>query len=208
VTDLEQEPDLAVELCRQAQRRLAARVPALGDDDIRRPSRLPGWTVGHVLTHLARNADAHSRRLDGALAGHDVPKYAGGEEQRAAEIEAGAARPAADTVADLLASQERLQTLMDQCSERRWPNADFRGGSSYGVVACPAHRLREVEMHHVDLGLGYTPQDWPEEYVQWDLVVLLRTVPERLRSADDRRAVMSWLAGRADAFPAVQLDTW
>ena len=33
------------------------------------PSRLPGWTVGHVLTHLARNADSMVRVLGAAEAG-------------------------------------------------------------------------------------------------------------------------------------------
>ena len=30
----------------------------LSDDDVRAPSLLPGWTRGHVITHVARNADA------------------------------------------------------------------------------------------------------------------------------------------------------
>ena len=37
---------------------LASQVDQLGEDDIGRPSRLSGWTIGHLLTHLARNADA------------------------------------------------------------------------------------------------------------------------------------------------------
>ena len=28
--------------------------------------KLEGWTVGHVLTHLARNADSHVRMLEAA----------------------------------------------------------------------------------------------------------------------------------------------
>ena len=35
-------------------------------------------------------------------------------------------------------------------------------------------------MHHVDLGLGYEPSDWPEDYVAWELPVLLATVPDRV----------------------------
>jgi maleylpyruvate isomerase len=30
----------------------------LTDEMVNRPSRLPDWTVGHVLAHLARNADS------------------------------------------------------------------------------------------------------------------------------------------------------
>lgn len=29
------------------------------------PSRLPGWSRGHVATHLARNADAFTRLVNG-----------------------------------------------------------------------------------------------------------------------------------------------
>lgn len=57
--NLENDPDLASQLCREAQERLLLRVAGLDDGAMRAPSRLPGWTVGHVLTHLARNADAH-----------------------------------------------------------------------------------------------------------------------------------------------------
>ena len=30
-------------------------------------------------------------------------------------------------------------------------------------------RWREVEVHRVDLGLGYEPEDWPAEYVRLEL---------------------------------------
>lgn len=34
------------------------------DPIARKPSLLPGWTVGHVVTHLARNVEAMCRRVD------------------------------------------------------------------------------------------------------------------------------------------------
>jgi uncharacterized protein (TIGR03083 family) len=46
--------------------RLRRTLAGLTDAGARRPSLLPGWTVGHVLTHLARNGDSHVRMLDGA----------------------------------------------------------------------------------------------------------------------------------------------
>ncbi len=52
------------------------------------------WTVGHVLTHLARNAESHVRMLEGATMGEALEQYAGGYDQRAADIEAGADRSA------------------------------------------------------------------------------------------------------------------
>ncbi|WP_104169507.1 maleylpyruvate isomerase N-terminal domain-containing protein [Cryobacterium sp. M23] len=98
---LECNPERASRLCSEGQARLLRRVVQLTNKDVRAPSLLPGWTVGHVLTHLARNADAHARRLSGALRGHDAPKYAHGQEQRRREIEEGAGWQAEEIIADL-----------------------------------------------------------------------------------------------------------
>jgi uncharacterized protein (TIGR03083 family) len=105
--DLEADPGQAIGLCRAAHARLMVTVAGVTDEQARSPSRLPGWTIGHVLTHLARNADGHARRLDGALRGADVPRYPGGSAQRSAGIDAGAPRPAADIIADLAAAGSR-----------------------------------------------------------------------------------------------------
>jgi maleylpyruvate isomerase len=206
--DLESDPDRASDLCRDAFRRLLETVSGVTDDQVSRPCRLPGWTVGHVLSHLARNADGHSRRLEGALAGRDVPKYEGGSEQRAKEIADGAVRPAAEIVADLVASQRRLDDLFTESSVAGWPSPHLVGDTSYGPQGCPSHRLREIEMHHVDLGLGYQPTSWPDEYVGWELNVLLNTVPERLADPRHRRDLVAWLAGRGPVPSDLTLEPW
>jgi maleylpyruvate isomerase len=206
--DLERNPDRAAALCCDAQHRLLDDVTGLTTAVMRSASRLPGWTIGHVLTHVARNADAHARRLSGMLRGADVPKYESGDAQRRAEIDAGAQRTAGRILADLRDSNSRLEEVLARCVAASWPHGHFRGGSGYRATACPAHRLREVEMHHVDLGLGYAPADWPDEYVAWDLPVLLASVPERLAEPGDRRRLMAWLAGRGPLDPGVRLDPW
>lgn len=81
--------------CRAAHERLLATVSDVDDEIARRPSRLPGWSVGHVLTHLARNAEGMVGRLDGALRGEEVALYPGGRDQRNADIASGAGRAAA-----------------------------------------------------------------------------------------------------------------
>lgn len=205
---LDDSPDLAAELCKDAFARLATTASAISDSDVRSPSRLPAWTIGHVLTHLARNADGVARRLQGSLLGQDLAKYPGGDAQRAQGIEQGASRAAADIVDDLSTSQARLEAIFDECAAARWPNPHFLGGSGYGPRACPAHRLREIEMHHVDLGLGYAPTSWSPEYVAWELPVLLDTVDARLRSPDDRRDLVAWLAGRGPFPTGATLAPW
>ena len=54
----------------------------MGDDAFAEPSRLPGWTRAHVLTHLARNADAHDQPAD--LGPHRRP-HPGLRQPRAAQ---------------------------------------------------------------------------------------------------------------------------
>ncbi|MET0579484.1 MAG: maleylpyruvate isomerase N-terminal domain-containing protein, partial [Ilumatobacteraceae bacterium] len=50
-----------------SQRGLDEMLAGLGNDlDPSAPSLLPRWTVGHVLTHIARNADSIARVLDAA----------------------------------------------------------------------------------------------------------------------------------------------
>jgi maleylpyruvate isomerase len=71
----------------------------------------------------------------------------------------------------------------------------------------PLHRWREVEIHHVDLGLGYDAADWPDGYVDRELAISLRLMPERLGAADQRR-VLAWLLGRADQPAEVELAPW
>jgi len=43
---------------REGTARLLAVVDELGDEDLRGPSTLPGWSRAHVIGHLARNAEA------------------------------------------------------------------------------------------------------------------------------------------------------
>jgi maleylpyruvate isomerase len=206
--DLNLDPAQAIGLCRTAHARLRATAGRLTDEQAGSPSRLPGWTVGHVLTHVARNADGHTRRLEGALRGEDVPRYPGGPAQRDDEINEGALRPAADILADLDGSQRRLELVWDRSLAAGWPHCDLLGDDHWPTTASPVRRLREVEVHHVDLGQGYEPSDWPEDYVAWELRALLATVPSRVHRPEDLRALVAWLSGRRPVPPQIQLDPW
>jgi len=207
-SDLDANPAAAIELCRAAHARLVARVEHITGEQVRSPSRLPGWTVAHVLTHLARNADGHVRRLEGALRGEDVPRYPGGPAQRNGEIDEGVRRSAVDIVTDLDTAQRRLELVWDRSAAARWPHPELRGDDHWPASASPVRRLREAEVHHVDLGLGYEPSDWPEDYVTWELPVLLVTVPNRVHRTDDVRDLVAWLSGRWPVPTAIELDPW
>ena len=79
------------------------------DDQARQPSLLPDWTVGHVATHIARNAEGHLRMLRAALDGDVAAMYPGGRAQRSADIEAGAGRAAAELLADVMQTAAELE---------------------------------------------------------------------------------------------------
>ena len=66
------------DLIDDATQRLLGTARLMTDEDVRQPSLLPGWTRGHVLAHLARNADALRNVLIGARAGQDRPVVGNG----------------------------------------------------------------------------------------------------------------------------------
>lgn len=193
--------------CTGAHRRLEATVASIDDEGARRPSLLPGWTVGHVMTHLARNAESHARMLAGALAGRAVEQYPGGDEQRSRDIEAGASRPADELRADVHATDAALEATWERMTPAAWSGHGLARGLVWPCRSLPFHRWREVELHHVDLGLGYSPLDWPEQYVARELPLALATVPERL-TAQARAAVLAGLVGRADQPTVMEVTPW
>lgn len=145
---------------------------------VRQPSLLPGWTRGHVLSHLARNADAVARSLAGVPRGELVPMY-DGHDARNRDIAAGADRDPAELVEDVTATAARLDEVWSRLTPADW--ACRAGGRT---VPVPALRLvgtrwREVEIHRTDLDDGYGPGDWPASFVAPLLPSLLD--PERLR---------------------------
>jgi maleylpyruvate isomerase len=205
MTDID--PAAAMAAGKAAHERVIATAEAVTDDVARQPSRLPDWTVGHVLTHIARNADGHSHRLSGALRGEDLPRYPGGMPERDLAIEKGAGRTARELAADVADSAHRLEELWDRCAAAGWPNDHFLGTDKFTISGSPLRRLREVEIHHVDLGLGYEPGDWPDVYLDWELAHVLKRLPDRLSGPDSRR-LLAWLTGRAGPPAEIDLGPW
>ena len=180
------------------------------DEDVSgRPSRLPGWTVGHVLTHVARNAESHVRILEGALAGEHLQQYEGGWEGRAAGIEAGAGRPSHVVIDDVVVTFARLEDAWAKMTPEAW---DGYGTSVGGeVMPCrqmPFLRCREVEIHHVDLGLGYEVSDWPAAYVAAELPIAAAGLAERVVDSGARAGLLAWLVGRGEQPAELRLEPW
>lgn len=138
----------------------------MGDEEAAGPSLLPGWSRAEVVTHLARNADSHRRMCEGAMRGEVVTQYEGGLESRAADIAAGRGRPAAELVADLAQSIEWLHETWQAMDDEAWAGTlGFTLGDRPAVQG-PWWRSFEVEIHHVDLDLGYSPASWPTTFVE------------------------------------------
>src|SRR5437660_5229665 len=138
------EASAGIELCRAAHQRVIAAAAELGDEAARRPSLLPGWSVGHVLTHLARNADGHARRLEAALRGEELARYPGGPAEREDDIEAGAGRPARELAADVAGSAARLEDVWAWSAGAGWPHRHLLAGDHWTTPESPWRRLREV----------------------------------------------------------------
>jgi maleylpyruvate isomerase len=186
--------------CVAAQSALNASLVGLDDDTARSASTLPGWTVGHVLTHVARNAESVVWRLDGAAQGELRDQYPGGLTQRAADIEAGAGRPAAELVADVARTSAAVERAMAELPAAAW---DAPSRTSRGVVESSREavlsRWREVVVHHGDLGL--TPVPLPASLVE----VWLPRELTRLADRADPVALLTWIVGRG---PAPVLRPW
>ncbi|MGH3447917.1 MAG: maleylpyruvate isomerase family mycothiol-dependent enzyme, partial [Nocardioidaceae bacterium] len=102
-----------------------------------------------------------------AKTGIETPMYPSREE-RDADIEAGAGRPAQALVADVQESNTRLIAAIADLSAGDW-EAPIRFGKAdrEGTAAdIPGLREVEVEVHHVDLDLDYTIAHWPEAFVE------------------------------------------
>ncbi|MET9517259.1 maleylpyruvate isomerase family mycothiol-dependent enzyme [Streptomyces sp. NPDC002994] len=149
---------------REATDRLLAATDKLDNAAVTQPSRLPGWTRGHVLAHVARNADA----LVNVLAGR--PMYISAE-ARDADIERDAPRPLAVQLEDVRDSAVRFDEAAAAPAD--WSRTvALRGGVTDSASRIPFRRLVEVELHHVDLGIGYELEDLPQEFTGREIAFL------------------------------------
>ncbi|MEU6066441.1 MULTISPECIES: maleylpyruvate isomerase family mycothiol-dependent enzyme [Streptomyces] len=201
---------------RDATERLLTAAAALDNASAAEPSRLPGWSRGHVLAHLARNADALVNVLEGR------PMYESGE-ARDADIERDAPRALDVQLADLRETDARFRAT--GAAPADWARTvELRNGVTDSASRVPFRRWVEVELHHVDLGIGYELEDLPAEFVEREIDFLAerfgghRNVPSTVLVADGGRTwttgggapggplavegtaadLLGWLAGRRD----------
>ena len=160
------------------------------------PTHLPGWSIGHVLTHVEHNADGYRSVL------HGEPQYES-YDARDRAIDAVANRPLGDTVAAMRLAHDALVAVF---------RAETDFGRTVQLLVRPTQpglmtlgRRREIEVHHLDLGLGRTPADIDEGYVGRDAAMLTawweaknrEPLPD-LVGAQDSLGRWLWLVGRSE----------
>jgi maleylpyruvate isomerase len=196
--------------CAGAHQRLLADLHDLTDDAVSRPSLLPLWTVGHVLTHLARNAESHVRMIEGAARGEVVAQY-DSQEARDADIDAGASRTARELVSDVRTTIYALEGCWASANAAAWEGQGLARSGPLAITELPFLRWREVEVHHADLGMvtpAFTSSDWSPEYVRLELARMemtylsrrpmgLTSMPPAALAAPPHRR-LAWLLGRAE----------
>lgn len=220
---------------RRSTARLFETLERLDDETAQQPSLLPGWTVAMLVTHVARNADSHVNACEGAMAGEVRRRYPS-VEAREAGIAAGRGRTAADVVADLRRSVERLDDAWEAMTDEAWLGQAISGtGAPEPLVELPLGRWREVELHHVDLGLGFDVEELDERFVAKELQLWMGRLESRLppgtgaritasdtgrvwRAGGDRltmqveapsRSLLAWLTGRrTEGFPEIGEWDW
>jgi maleylpyruvate isomerase len=174
------ERELASRLLADASSRVVRTVDGLHGDDWNEPSLLPHWTRAHVVAHLALNAEGMARGLHGVVADDATgprPMY-DSDEKRDRDITDLATADPAQLRDRLLAGTTSLNQAFAAIPDGRWETRVERtpGGREIRAGAFPGMRLRELEIHHVDLGAGYTTSDWSGAFA----IHLLNAMVKRL----------------------------
>ncbi len=138
----------------------------MDDDSIRGASLCEGWTRAHVLSHIARNADALVNLVSWAVTGTPLAMY-DSPEARDADIVAGSTRRAPEIFTDLEDSAARFAAAASGLAgPPEQAEVEMRSGRTVLAGQLPTLRLMEVVFHHVDLEAGYTFADAEPGFVK------------------------------------------
>lgn len=164
--DTELQPTLAQ--VEAATARYLATVAGLSAAAFAEASVLPGWSVAHVISHVASNATGITRAVDAAVAGDPVPWVYETNASRDAEIDERAAWPAAQLAELNRQSTEDLAASFGRVTDQ-WEVLLPRviDGPAWSIADWVGARWREVEIHHTDMGVGYTHHDWDDAFVDY-----------------------------------------
>ncbi len=174
------ESEIATGLLGETSARLLRTVDGFDGDDWSAPSALPDWTRAHVVAHLALNAEGLTRVLHGLVAADEaapVTMY-DSDEARSDAIAALATGDPGAIRTRLMGATTLLEDAVAAVPDDRWTTRVERtpGGRTMRADSLPGMRLRELEIHHVDLDAGYATSDWSPTFA----ILLLNAMTKRL----------------------------
>jgi maleylpyruvate isomerase len=219
------EREVVSDLLADASMRVVRTVDGLRDEEWSAPSLLPAWTRAHVVAHLALNAEGIARALRGVVAdesdGDALEPHTmyDSDEKRDSDIDELARAEPSEIRARLLAGSTLLHEAIEAIPGDRWDTRVERtpGGRPIRAAAFPGMRLRELEVHHVDLDAGYTPSQWSTAFAEHLLDAMTRRLsheaPFEIKPLDSKR---TWVIGSGESEypvpvvtgPAADLGWW
>ena len=114
---------------------------------------------------------------------------------READIVSGSTLPVDQLVAELTNSCRALEVAWDELGDDQWDREGIVAAGPITMSEIVFRRLREVEVHHVDLDIGYSATDWPSIYLEGEIARSLPSLSERSDPID----LVKWLIGRSEA---------
>jgi maleylpyruvate isomerase len=174
---------------------------SLDDSEIRQPSLLPRWSRARVIAHLAHKSRSHVAVFEGAVGGEFREQYPEGQAAAEAATEAWSNRPAAELCGLLADGFSALERAWERLPDEAWLRRGTSSAGERSMIEFVDRHMRDVFVHHVDLGTGYAPADWPTAFVSTELPKRLRDLPDRA----EPHAILAWLLGRT---PAPELAPW
>ena len=146
------------------------------------------------MTHIANKVKAHVQLVEGPPAGEARRLHPPGYDADLAAA-AGASRSAEELREDLAASLILLEEAWDGLDEAMWDQSGIMMAGSRTMIESVNHHLRNIEVHHVDLNIGYGINDWSAYFVEAELTRRLPALTHRANHAD----LLAWLLNRGQA---------
>lgn len=201
--------DACVEGCAATHQLLLETVDAISPEAFAEPSRLPGWSRGTLVGHLALNAQSHVELLAAAARGESARQYGGGPEVRAAVIAEASLWEPEKAVKELRKAIYSLEGAWAGSTYDTWQGTGIASsGSVISMHELPFLRWRECVLHLTDLDVGIEYDQWPSHYVRLELdrqkmawaashAMGLTQLPQAAMKLDENHR-LAWILQRAE----------
>lgn len=190
--------------CVAAHQRLLFTLERFDENTAPGPSLVPDRTRAHVVAHLAAHAESSTRMLRGLQRDEAIPQYAGGASGRRKAVEELVGLDPKELVDEYRRTSEDLFAVWQEMPDDRWERSVQTLGGPTPANETAWIRWHELEVGHVDLDLGFGPDDWPAAYVITALSRLLARLPARGKATPPEGL---WVIEAADREQIWQVET-